>query len=118
MFRSALLSLAFVSAPALAQPHFTAQPETRPAQQRILARDNIWRCTDTVCTSARTTTRPAIVCSTLAREVGQLRSFSAAGQSFSAEQLAACNARTARLASVRLRLTVIPAKAESRFLWQ
>ena len=93
MVRSILLSLAFISAPALAHAHYTAQPETRPAQQRILARDNIWRCTDTLCTSARTTTRPAIVCSTLVREIGQLRSFSAAGRAFSAEELEACNSR-------------------------
>ena len=93
MIRNALLSLAFISAPASAQAHFTAQPEARPAQQRILARDNIWRCTDTLCTSARTTTRPAIVCSTLVREIGQLRSFSAAGRAFSAEELEACNSR-------------------------
>jgi len=93
MFRSALLCLVFVSAPALAQAHFVAQPQTRPAQQRILARDNIWRCGDTLCTSARTATRPAIVCSTLVREVGQLRSFSAGGQSFGAEALEACNRR-------------------------
>jgi hypothetical protein len=93
MFRAALLSLAFISGPALAQAHFTAQPETRPAQPRILARDNIWRCTDTLCISARTATRPAIVCSTLVRQVGQLRSFSAAGRAFSAEELEACNSR-------------------------
>ena len=93
MIRNILFSLAFISAPALAQDHFIAQPETRPAQQRILARDNIWRCTDTLCTSARTTTRPAIVCSTLVREIGRLRGFSAAGRPFSAEQLEACNSR-------------------------
>jgi len=96
MLRSALLSLAFVSAPAWAQAHFVAQTETPPAQQRILARDNIWRCTDALCTSARTATRPAIVCSTLVRAVGALRSFSVAGEPFSAEQLAACNARSRR----------------------
>jgi hypothetical protein len=93
MFRTALISLAFVSAPAFAQAHFQAQPEARPAAQRVLARDNIWRCGESYCTSPRTTTRPAIVCSTLVREIGQLRSFSAGGQPFSAEQLAACNAR-------------------------
>jgi hypothetical protein len=93
MLRTALISLAFASTPAFAQAHFQAQPEARPTQQRVLARDNIWRCGDTLCTSPRTTTRPAIVCSTLVRQIGQLRSFSVAGAPFNAEQLAACNAR-------------------------
>jgi hypothetical protein len=93
MFRMVLISLAFASTPAFAQAHFQAQPETRPSEQRVLARDNIWRCGETLCTSPRTTTRPAIVCSTLVREIGQLRSFRAAGRPFSAEQLADCNAR-------------------------
>jgi len=93
VFRIALISLAFVATPALAQGHFSAQPETRPTQQRLLARDNIWRCGEAVCTSPRTATRPAIVCSTLARQVGALRSFSVAGRPFAAEELAVCNSR-------------------------
>ncbi len=93
MFRPFLLSLAFVSTPALASGHFEAQPEARPAQQRFVARDNVWRCGDAGCTSARTPTRPAIVCASLVREVGALTRFSAGGRAFGAEELEDCNRR-------------------------
>jgi hypothetical protein len=93
MIRAALVALAFVAAPATAQSHYQAQPETAPAQARFVARDNVWRCNEGGCESARTAARPAIVCSTLAREVGRLRSFSVQGQAFGEEELAACNSR-------------------------
>jgi len=90
----ALISLAFLASPAMAAPvHFQAQPATQPAQARIVARDNLWTCTPAGCSSARSSTRPAIVCSTLVREIGPLTGFSAGGVAFTAEQLEACNAR-------------------------
>ena len=93
MFRPFLLSLAFLSTPALASGHFEAQPQGQPAQQRFVARDNVWRCGEAGCTSARTATRPALVCASLVREVGALRSFSVGGQAFGAEELENCNRR-------------------------
>ena len=95
MYRAIGLTLALLSAaPALASGPFRAEPVAPPSQERFVARDSIWRCAGTVCVSTnRTSTRPAIVCSTLARQVGALRSFSAEGRSFSAEELEACNAR-------------------------
>jgi hypothetical protein len=95
MTRFALLSLAFVAGPAFAAGHFEAQPVTRPAQERFVARDNAWRCGEAGCSSARTATRPALVCSSLVRAVGPLSSFSVAGRPFSSDQLTACNGRTA-----------------------
>jgi len=93
MVRYALLSLAFVSAPALAGG-FQAQTTTAPSSARFVARDSIWRCADTNCVSTNaTSTRPAIVCSTLARQVGALRSFAVDGRPFDARQLEACNGR-------------------------
>jgi hypothetical protein len=94
MFRSAILAFAFLSAPALAAGPFRAEPVAPPSQERFVARDSIWRCAQGACTSANATaTRPAIVCSTLARQVGALRSFSAEGRAFAADELEACNAR-------------------------
>lgn len=93
MFRRALIALAFLSTPALAAGHFDAQPLARPTQQRFVARDNAWRCTEAGCSSPRSATRPALVCAGLVREVGALRSFSVEGRPFSAEQLEVCNAR-------------------------
>jgi hypothetical protein len=95
MFRNLLLPLALLSAsgPALAASHFQAQAATQPTQTRFVARENLWTCSGALCGSNRTSTRPAIVCSTLARQVGPLASFSVAGRPFSAEELENCNGR-------------------------
>ncbi|MEA3031108.1 MAG: hypothetical protein QOG13_2433 [Sphingomonadales bacterium] len=93
MFRPALLSLAFLSTPAFAAGYFDAQPLTRPAQERFVARDNAWRCNEAGCSSARTATRPALVCAGLVRAVGPLRSFTVDGRAFTAAELEACNGR-------------------------
>jgi hypothetical protein len=93
MLRTAIVSLALVSAPAFATG-FQAETGTQPSQARFVARDSIWRCTGTACVSTNeTSTRPAIVCAALARQVGALRSFSANGRAFGTEELQACNAR-------------------------
>jgi hypothetical protein len=93
MLRIAALSLALVSSPAFAAG-FLAETGAQPPQARFVARDSIWRCTGTTCVSTNdTATRPAIVCAALARQVGALRSFSANGRAFGAEELQACNAR-------------------------
>jgi hypothetical protein len=92
--RYLVLSLAFMSAPAFAAGPFRAEPAAAPPQQRFVARDSIWRCAGTACISTnRTSTRPAIVCSALARQVGALRSFSVDGRAFAAEALQNCNGR-------------------------
>lgn len=93
MLRYAILSLALVSAPSFAAG-FQAETGSPPSQARFVARDSIWRCTGTTCVSTNeTATRPAVVCSALARQVGALRSFSAEGRAFDAAQLQTCNAR-------------------------
>ena len=94
MLRYAILSLAFLSSPALAAGVFQAETNARPPQERFVARDSIWRCTESVCVSAnRTSTRPAMVCAALARQVGALKSFSSDGRAFGADELQSCNAR-------------------------
>jgi hypothetical protein len=93
MLRLALLSLAFLSAPAFASGILGAEPQTRPSHERFVAGDNAWRCGEAGCSSVRTATRPALACTTLVRAVGPLRSFSVDGRAFDAAALEACNAR-------------------------
>src|SRR3954452_14894274 len=96
LLRPALLSLALFSTPAFASNYFDAQPVSRPAQERFVARDNAWRCGETGCGSARTANRAALVCSSLVRQVRPFRSFSVAGRAFDAAALEACNGRRER----------------------
>ena len=94
MLRVAIASVALLSAPAFAAgPYYSAEPVAAPSQQRFVARENVWRCGDAGCTSARSTSRPEIVCATLVRQIGALRSFSADGRAFDAEALQSCNSR-------------------------
>ena len=96
MLRTAILSFALLSGPALANGYYRAEPAAAPAQERFVARDNVWRCGGADCSSSRTASRPAIVCATLAREVGVLRSFSVEGRAFAAGELENCNRRARR----------------------
>ncbi len=94
MFRAASLVLALVATPALASSHYHAQPAAKPAAAKLVLRDTIWSCGDAGCAAAsQSSSRPAIVCEILVKEVGALRSFSAGGQPLTAEQLEKCNAR-------------------------
>jgi len=93
MIRPLILSVALLSGPALAAS-YRAEPNSAPAQERFVARDNIWRCAGEACTSVNpSATRPAISCAALARQIGALRSFSVDGRAFSAEELENCNRR-------------------------
>ena len=93
MYRPILLMLALVASPALAG-HYHADPAAKPMAPKLVIRDTLWSCGNSGCTAGGPgSSRPAIVCELLVREVGALRSFSAAGRPFSPEQLQKCNAR-------------------------
>lgn len=58
-----------------------------------IIRDTIWSCDGTACTARKITSRPAVVCATAARKFGKIDAFVANGAAFSADELAACNAK-------------------------
>ena len=87
MLKATVLAFALAAAPALAAPHSRAEPAAQPAETRFPVRDVMWTCGEGSCTGGESNSRPAIVCALLAREVGQLRTFSAAGKPLSPEQL-------------------------------
>ncbi|MFN3946367.1 MAG: CC_3452 family protein [Allosphingosinicella sp.] len=94
MLRTALLALAFVSAPALAtSSHYLAQPVAAPTKETVVTRDAVWKCAGGACAAPRGNSRAEVACQALVREVGALASFSANGTAFAAEQLDKCNAR-------------------------
>ena len=93
MFKAATLALAFVATPALSAPYYHAQPVVSPSATKIVLRDTLWKCSDAGCVGTRSSSRPAIVCAVLVREVGTLRSFAEEGRAISAEELEKCNAR-------------------------
>ena len=89
----AFVALAAAAAPAAAS-QYRAEPAAKPPQAKLVVRDTLWQCGDDGCAStSKSNSRPAIVCAVLAKEVGALRSFSAAGRALSAEELEKCNVR-------------------------
>ncbi|HEY0042999.1 MAG TPA: hypothetical protein VGB62_00485 [Allosphingosinicella sp.] len=90
----ALASLAAMPAPAAAAgAHYRAELVSSSGESRLMAGDLVWRCSQATCTAAKSNSRPAIECAAFVRKAGAVRSFSAAGEALSPEQLEKCNAR-------------------------
>ncbi len=67
---------------------------TAPATAgHTLAGGLVWKCAETACAAPKGTSRPAIVCARLAKEVGQVSAFTANGKALEAEDLARCNGK-------------------------
>ena len=64
-----------------------------PSAGHTLAGGLVWNCADTACAASKGTSRPAIVCARLVKEVGKVSTFTAGGKALEAEDLARCNAR-------------------------
>ncbi len=57
-----------------------------------LAGGLVWKCGDSACAAPKGTSRPAIVCARLVKEVGRVSTFTAGGKALEAQDLARCNA--------------------------
>lgn len=93
---AAAAALALTPATGFAQTargYYAAVPVTAPAKDSLITRSTLWKCGEGVCTASKSTSRDAIVCEVVAREVGQLTSFSVKGTEFDADALAKCNAK-------------------------
>lgn len=63
-----------------------------PAQPgKTIASGQVWSCNETACVSGKGTSRPAIVCARLVKQVGPVASFVADGKALKADALAKCN---------------------------
>jgi hypothetical protein len=82
---------------ASAQPaggFYAAKPAAAANVARLVVRDTLWTCGEVGCSSnSKGGSRAAIVCESLAREVGTLESFRAGDVMFDAAALAKCNAK-------------------------
>jgi uncharacterized low-complexity protein len=73
--------------------YYAATPATAPSGGSIVTRSTVWKCNGGTCTAAKATSRDAIMCELLVREVGQLTAFRANGADFDADALAKCNTK-------------------------
>ena len=93
---AAAATLALAPASGFAQTsrgYYSATPVTAPAKSSVVTRTTVWNCGGGTCVASKATSRDAIMCELVVREVGALSSFSAGGNAFDAEALAKCNAR-------------------------
>ncbi|MGH6781141.1 MAG: CC_3452 family protein [Sphingomonadaceae bacterium] len=98
LFVSVAASVLLLSATAAsAQPNgnfYSAKPVVAAPASSLVVRDTIWKCDGNGCASAtRGKSRPAFVCESLVKEVGQVATFRAGTEEFDADALARCNTK-------------------------
>jgi hypothetical protein len=88
-------SLALLGSAAIAQPNGNYYSITlaQPAEAKTVVRDMLVNCDGAVCAAAQGTSRPAIVCASIARELGPVTAFRAGDHALDGEALAKCNAK-------------------------
>lgn len=87
---AALLAAAAIAGPALAAT-YSAKPVAAVAETRIVARDIVWNCGPDACQGSTESSRPLVLCQSLAKKAGRLSSFIANGRALSAAELDKCN---------------------------
>ncbi|MDZ7896220.1 MAG: hypothetical protein U5M50_15390 [Sphingobium sp.] len=91
----ALLSPLAPASAATGDIFYRATFAAKPAKERLVARELLFGCTGTTCVAAKGPARDASICSALARAGGELVAFQAGTKTFSADELAACNGKSA-----------------------
>jgi hypothetical protein len=98
----AALSAVLISAASIAVPTSPAfanatgyhlVPEASALADTVVVRDVLWKCAGGACTAKPATSRPEIVCASVARKIGRISAFTANGTAFGADQLEKCNAK-------------------------
>lgn len=73
--------------------YYRAELSAPAAKTNAVAGGLVWKCAETNCAAPKGTSRPAIVCARLAKEVGTVSTFTAGGKALEAEDLARCNGK-------------------------
>ncbi|QUL37699.1 hypothetical protein [Erythrobacter sp. JK5] len=72
-------------------PYYTATLAQPADESRAVAGGVAWACEGTTCVANKGTSRPMRICRGLAREFGEVTSFTAKGEELAADKLAKCN---------------------------
>ena len=82
-----------VAAEAKEGPYYTVELAAPTAETRAIAGGVAWACKDDKCVANKASTRPINVCRDLARDLGEIKSFTAKGKKLEAAKLAKCNGK-------------------------
>ena len=84
---------AITPAPAFAAsgPYYVAELAAPAKDNRAVASGIAWKCQGTRCIAGKGSSRPMRICRGLAREFGEITSFTAKGKVLAEDKLAKCN---------------------------
>lgn len=91
--RFSLLPLLLLTSPAFAAAPTLEATLASPQDGRILTRGAAWLCGDTGCVTQSDASRPLVLCQLLAKEAGQVATFSVDGRTLDEDDLAKCNTK-------------------------
>ena len=86
------LAFAVVAGAAPGGAYYRAELAGPAPEARFVARDVVLACKGAECIARQGTSRPLVMCSSLAKASGQVVSFTAGGKALDADALARCNA--------------------------
>lgn len=92
LIATTLLSGAAADAQTRPGAFYTATLAAPAEASRAIAGGVVWNCTGSDCSAPRGTSRPAVMCARLVREVGAVTAFVANGTALDATALERCNA--------------------------
>ncbi|MFN2098964.1 CC_3452 family protein [Altererythrobacter sp. MF3-039] len=98
---AAVLAMAYTAvtfgatlAPAPAQANdifYRAELASPASEARTVAGGVAWYCSENVCVAGKGTSRPLRMCRAIAKEFGEVASFSAKGEELAVDKLSDCN---------------------------
>lgn len=72
---------------------YTAELAAPAAEDHAIVGGVVWQCTGTTCIAPKTSSRPKVLCKRVAREFGEIASFTAGDEALEADDLVSCNAK-------------------------
>ena len=76
-----------------ATPYYTAEFAAPATENTAIIGGVVWQCAGTTCLAAKASSRPVTLCKRVARELGEVTSFTAGDKALEADELAACNGK-------------------------
>lgn len=76
-----------------AAPYYTAQFAAPAAEEAAIIGGVVWQCAGSTCLAAKASSRPVTLCKRVARELGEITSFTAGEKALEADEIAACNGK-------------------------
>jgi hypothetical protein len=96
LFLALIGSATLLGSAAIAQPsgsYYNVTLAAQPVATKQVVRGMLFTCNGGMCAGAAGASRPAIVCASLARELGPITSFRAGDQALDGDALAKCNSK-------------------------